>query len=238
MKQSGIINNSSGVVVLAAELEQAQQPSIGNNTNKTKVNISKRNKMAGNNNNTAATNGTLGTIGTKPTLLELPKMKFLIMDAPRQQNLHLYIKEMRKHSVTDLVRVCEPTYSGAELQQAGITLHEMEYPDGHSPPKPVIDQWLAVVDKVFFSEAANNTADNHQKCIAVHCVAGLGRAPVMVAIAMIEFGNYDPVEAVSMIRRFRRGAINEKQLLYLEGYKKSYRKSGAGGAEAGCCVIS
>ncbi|KAL3904436.1 MAG: hypothetical protein SGILL_010070 [Bacillariaceae sp.] len=172
----------------------------------------------------------MGTIGTKPTLLELPKMKFLIMDAPRQSNLHLYIKEMRKHSVTDLVRVCEPTYSGAELQQAGITLHDMEYPDGHSPPQPVIEQWLQVVDKVFFSESSGS--DN--KCISVHCVAGLGRAPVMVAIAMIEFGNYDPVEAVSMIRRHRRGAINEKQLLYLEGYKKTYRK---GGAEAGCCIV-
>ena len=188
------------------------------------------NKMVGpvNNNN----NNAMGTIGTKPTLLDLTKtspMKFLIMDAPRQSNLHLYIKEMRKHSVTDVVRVCEPTYQGAELQQAGISLHDMEYPDGHSPPQPVIDQWLALVDKVFFSESGGD------KCISVHCVAGLGRAPVMVAIAMIEFGNYDPVEAVSMIRRHRRGAINEKQLLYLEGYKKTYRKSSA---EAGCCVIS
>ncbi|KAL3897730.1 MAG: hypothetical protein SGARI_006849 [Bacillariaceae sp.] len=180
-------------------------------------------------------NSNMGTIGTKPTLLDLTKtspMKFLIMDAPRQSNLHLYIKEMRKHSVTDVVRVCEPTYQGAELQQAGISLHDMEYPDGHSPPQPVIDQWLALVDKVFFSESSG--ADTN-KCISVHCVAGLGRAPVMVAIAMIEFGNYDPVEAVSMIRRHRRGAINEKQLLYLEGYKKTYRKSSA---EAGCCVIS
>ncbi len=175
----------------------------------------------------------MGSIGTKPTLLEVNKnMKFLIMDAPRQSNLHLYIKEMRKHSVSDLVRVCEPTYSGAELQQAGIALHDMEYPDGHSPPPPVIDQWLKLVDATFFSEQSND----EKKCISVHCVAGLGRAPVMVAIAMIEFGNYDPVEAVSIIRRHRRGAINEKQLLYLEGYKKMYRKAGT--AEAGCCIIS
>ena len=81
------------------------------------------------------------------------------------------------------------------------------------------------------SNGGSNTA-----CIAVHCVAGLGRAPVMVAIALIEFANMDPVEAVSFIRASRRGAINEKQLLYLERYKKQYKK---GGADAGCsCVIS
>jgi protein tyrosine phosphatase type 4A len=171
------------------------------------------------------------TIGTRPTLVEVKTMRFLIMDAPRQGNLHLYIREMRNHSVTDVVRVCEQTYQGAELQTAGIELHEMEYPDGHSPPKEIIEQWLKVVEKTFFLGSQDST----KSCIAVHCVAGLGRAPVMVALALIEFASMDPVEAVSLIRRHRRGAINEKQLLYLEGYKKYYRSSAATG---GCCIIS
>lgn len=179
----------------------------------------------------STTTNTMASIGSKPTLMNVQKMRFLIMDAPRQANLHLYIKEMRKHSVTDVVRVCEPTYQGAELSAAGITLHEMEYPDGHSPPKEIIDQWLQLVDKTFYSSMPSDSG----ACIAVHCVAGLGRAPVMVALALIEFANMDPVEAVSLIRRHRRGAINEKQLLYLEEYRRRYRR---GGAEGGCCVIS
>jgi protein tyrosine phosphatase type 4A len=173
------------------------------------------------------------SIGTKPTLMEADRMRFLIMDAPRHGNLHLYIKEMRKYSVSDCVRVCEPTYHGAELHTAGISLHEMEYADGHSPPKEIIDQWLQLVEKTFYSNPADT--GTNKNCIAVHCVAGLGRAPQLVAIAMIEFANMDPVEAVSLIRKRRRGAINEKQLLYLESYKKHYRKKG--GAEAACCVI-
>jgi len=168
-------------------------------------------------------------IGSKPTLITSPPMRFLIMDAPRQQNLHLYIKEMRKHSVTDCVRVCEPTYHGGELTSAGIALHEMAYEDGHSPPKEVIDTWLSLVNTVFYS---GPVTDN--RTIAVHCVAGLGRAPVLVALALIEFANMDPVEAVAFIRKQRRGAINEKQLIYLEGYKKQFRKT----AEGGCCVVS
>jgi protein tyrosine phosphatase type 4A len=173
------------------------------------------------------------SLGAKPTLIEVKSMRFLIMDAPRQANLYLYIKELRNQHVTDVVRVCEPTYSGKELESAGIGLHELEYKDGTSPPKEHIQAWLQLVDKTFFGEAAAGAAA--QPAIAVHCVAGLGRAPVMVAIALIEFANMDPVEAVSFLRKRRRGAINEKQLLYLEGYKKQYRRNGS--AKAGCCVI-
>jgi protein tyrosine phosphatase type 4A len=171
-------------------------------------------------------------IGSRPTLIAVPPMRFLIMDAPRQSNLHLYIKEMKKHSVSDVVRVCEPTYHSAELDSAGMGLHEMEYADGHAPSRELIDKWLGLVEDTFYKESSNANA----KCIAVHCVAGLGRAPVMVAIALIEFANYDPVEAVALIRNHRRGAINEKQLNYLEGYKRHWKRS-AGVGESSCCVI-
>lgn len=41
--------------------------------------------------------------------------------------------------------------------------------------------------------------DQPESSVAVHCVAGLGRAPVMVAIALMELGlKYE--EAVEMIR--------------------------------------
>jgi len=164
------------------------------------------------------------------------------MDAPRQANLHLYIKECRRNFVTDIVRVCEPTYLGSELTSAGIELHEMAYEDGHSPPDPIIDKWLALVEERFFGPTAdsNNTSNNtnskkEDKTIAVHCVAGLGRAPVLVAIALMEFEKMDAVEAVMMIRSQRRGAINENQLQYLEGYKCRLKRGGGGCG--GCCIM-
>lgn len=44
------------------------------------------------------------------------------------------------------------------------------------------------------------------------------RAPVLVAIALIEDG-MPALDAVSYIRERRRGAINKKQLKYIESYK-------------------
>jgi len=188
---------------------------------------------------TAAAVGSV-LIGSKPTLISVSPVRFLIMDAPRQSNLHLYIRECRRHGVTDVVRVCEPTYLAGELEAAGIGLHEMAYPDGTSPPREVLDQWLALVEDRFYKSpgggapSGNGAASSGgQPTIAVHCVAGLGRAPVLVAIALVEFASMDPVEAVTLIRKHRRGAINEKQLNYLEQYKRSYRRTDAGG----CCVI-
>jgi len=237
------MTNSVGIEPVRPSINKGRSSSSSSISSNRTYSHRSPNIMTNNNRDRSANGAMGGTIGTKPTLLEVgPKLRFLIMDAPRQGNLHLYIKEMRNHSVTDLVRVCEPTYQTGELQNAGISVHNMEYPDGHSPPKDVIDEWLKVVDKVFYS---NNTSASSEPvmveaqarhCVAVHCVAGLGRAPVMVAIALIEFDNMDPVDAVTLIRRFRRGAINEKQLLYLEGYKKSYHKKYS--AEGGCCVIS
>uniref|UniRef100_A0A8C5W1I5 Protein tyrosine phosphatase type IVA 3 n=1 Tax=Microcebus murinus TaxID=30608 RepID=A0A8C5W1I5_MICMU len=56
----------------------------------------------------------------------------------------------------------------------------------------------------------------------VHCVAGLGRAPALVALAVIESGmKYE--DAVQFIRQKRRGAFNSKHLLYLEKYRPKMR---------------
>jgi protein tyrosine phosphatase type 4A len=184
-------------------------------------------------------------------------MRFVIMDAPRQTNLHLYVKELSKYHVHDIVRVCEPTYHADSLHNAGIGLHDMEYHDGHSPPNDVLERWCQLVEQTFYnnnnkkkSHTTTNTIEDEEDlppALAVHCVAGLGRAPVLVAIALMEFAHMDPVEAVTLIRRHRRGAINEKQLIYLEGYKRHYKrklttshskKNNSDSGSTGCnCII-
>jgi len=151
--------------------------------------------------------------------------------------------------VTDVVRVCEATYPASGLESAGISLHELPYPDGHSPPKEILDKWLKLVNERFIKSPPSLVSDSvpasHSgslaavsadgpPCIAVHCVAGLGRAPVLVAIALIEFAGMNYSDAVTLIRKHRRGAINGKQLNWLERYQRSYR---GGTRTKTCCVM-
>ncbi|KAM9383358.1 protein tyrosine phosphatase type IVA 1 isoform 4-T4 [Phaethornis superciliosus] len=108
-------------------------------------------------------------------------------------------------------------------------IEDWPFDDGAPPSNQIVDDWLNLV-KVKFREEPGC-------CIAVHCVAGLGRAPVLVALALIECGmKYE--DAVQFIRQKRRGAFNSKQLLYLEKYrpKMRLRFKDSNGHRNNCCI--
>lgn len=65
----------------------------------------------------------MASIVSKPSLIETQQLKFLIMDAPKDINLHLYLKEMKKYDVVRIGRISEPSYSREEVEKAGISLH-------------------------------------------------------------------------------------------------------------------
>ena len=102
----------------------------------------------------------------------------------------------------------------------------------------MITQWMQLVEKVFDGDSKKSSGSSSKKskssssssstptsAIAIHCVAGLGRAPVLVCIALIESG-MGWMEAVELVRKKRRGALNMTQLRYLETYKPRGKKDG------------
>ncbi|KAI3637052.1 hypothetical protein MIR68_004758 [Amoeboaphelidium protococcarum] len=170
--------------------------------------------------------------------LSYGKLRFIINDCPSDNNIGEYIKEFKKNNVSDVVRVCERSYSSAPLDKEGISLHDLAFEDGGTPPAQVIKRWLELCRLRFGSfkstskttsdeeEVRRNSTDNLKginpdspPCIAVHCVAGLGRAPVLVAIALIEYG-VDKLDAIDFIRKRRRGAFNSRQIQYIDSYKR------------------
>lgn len=119
-------------------------------------------------------------LANPPALITWRNLKLLVMDAPSESNLAVYLGEMQKHNVVALVRVCEPTYSKAAVEALGITLYDWVFPDGEGPPDSVIDAWLDLVANTFpkstSTEDATLSHDLHNApSIACHCVAGLGR---------------------------------------------------------------
>eukprot|EP00667_Euglena_gracilis_P014155 EG_transcript_14629 len=176
------------------------------------------------------------------TLVSYARMAFLIIDAPVDASLPQYISELKKYNAEHVVRACEPTYHPGPLLEAGIQIHDLPFEDGEPPPKRVIEDWLALVDAVF--EVGKPSKGKKGKkgqeppdgpgpegCIAVHCQAGLGRAPALVAIALMERGGMEPLDAIMYIRERRKGAFNAKQMAYLEVYNARGAKSTA------CCVV-
>jgi len=159
-------------------------------------------------------------MGDKISIIETETLRFVIMDCPTNDNLRFYLKPLKLNNVKHLVRVCEPTYSIQPLNEAGIEVHELPFPDGQSPPSTVLNGWLDVVEEV----DRHYKETNEKHAIAVHCVAGLGRAPVLVATALIEKG-MKPLDAIEHIRKKRRGAFNNKQIQFLDTYKKRTSKS-------------
>lgn len=46
-------------------------------------------------------------------------------------------KELKRHNVKHVVRVCEPTYKVDELKAEGIVVTDLAYDDGTSPANEV-----------------------------------------------------------------------------------------------------
>eukprot|EP01108_Squamamoeba_japonica_P001024 TRINITY_DN1395_c0_g1_i1.p1 TRINITY_DN1395_c0_g1~~TRINITY_DN1395_c0_g1_i1.p1 ORF type:complete len:177 (-),score=72.66 TRINITY_DN1395_c0_g1_i1:67-597(-) len=149
-----------------------------------------------------------------PSLVDSPTATFLVFEAPNDANLPLYIDEMNRNGCRNIVRACDASYSEEPLLAAGIAVHEISFPDGSAPPDAVVDRWIKLVTQV-----QKDFKGKGKPCIAVHCVAGLGRAPVLVAVAMVENG-VDPLAAIKEIRAKRPGALNMPQLKYLQAYKR------------------
>jgi protein tyrosine phosphatase type 4A len=147
------------------------------------------------------------------------------MDCPTDVTAPEYAQALKQRGVTDVVRVCIPMYDVAPFVSNAITVHDWPFPDGQTPPQQIIEKFLRLCKDRFGDLRTASVSTQLGPTIAVHCVAGLGRAPVMVGIALIESG-MKKLDVVSFIRKQRRGALNSLQLCFLvDEYKKNKKRS-------------
>uniref|UniRef100_A0A3B4UJB7 Protein tyrosine phosphatase type IVA 3 n=1 Tax=Seriola dumerili TaxID=41447 RepID=A0A3B4UJB7_SERDU len=162
-----------------------------------------------------------------PVEISYDCLRFLITHNPTNAQLGRFIEDLKAFGVNTLVRVCAATYDKTPVEQEGIHVLDWPFDDGSAPPDQVVDDWLNLLQTKFRDEPGC--------CVAVHCVAGLGRTiPVGAHTPFTVF--YKAVSYLSFPVRKRRGAFNSKQLLYLESYKPKLclRSKDANGQS--CCV--
>lgn len=148
----------------------------------------------------------------KPGISEIhyKDMHFIIMDRPSDATLPQLLEHFKRANVKDVIRLCEPSYKTNLLNANGIIVHDWQFSDGSPPPQEIVEKWFELIQE--------RHDEDPNVCFAVHCIAGLGRGPVMVALALMELGlKYE--DTIDYIRDRRRGAFNQKQLKYLSTYK-------------------
>jgi protein tyrosine phosphatase type 4A len=169
-----------------------------------------------------------------PTTVEHGRMRFLITDQPDERQMKSYISMLKEHKVAHVARACEPTYKDTDLSP--VRVYEFQFDDGSAPPADVIRKWLDLCENCFINKQSPEYLSDGER-IAVHCVAGLGRAPVLVVIALIEDG-MEPLEAAQFIRTRRKGALNTTQLHWVGQYvrqrDKKWNRMGPG---KGCSIM-
>ncbi|EPB92952.1 hypothetical protein HMPREF1544_00026 [Mucor circinelloides 1006PhL] len=96
--------------------------------------------------------------------------KFLLLDAPTQRTLPKYIDAFKQENVSDLIRICHRPYDAEELEKTtGIKVNDdIKFEDGGVPSPEAISRWLEIVEK----------AKEKDTAVGVHCIAGIGRAPL------------------------------------------------------------
>ncbi|KAI9022973.1 protein-tyrosine phosphatase-like protein [Phycomyces nitens] len=145
--------------------------------------------------------------------------KFVILDCPTEQTLASYVPKLQQENVSALVRICHRTgqdpYDGDALEkETGIrVIDDIKFSDGGIPDGLMIERWLKLIAE----------AREQGTTVGVHCVAGIGRAPVLVTIALVESG-MDGLDAISHVRRHRRGALNKQQVRFIDTYRSKRQK--------------
>ena len=126
-----------------------------------------------------------------------------------------YIKHLHSLNVKHVVRVSSEDCCVKYLVDEGFVVHNMQFEWGGIPSPEIIDTWLNLVNTVFPKDEKNSASG---ETIAIHYDGGLGRAPVLIALALAQLGN-DVWDAVAFIRAKGRGAISQKQMVFLMSYK-------------------
>ncbi|XP_030760097.1 uncharacterized protein LOC115885353 isoform X1 [Sitophilus oryzae] len=72
--------------------------------------------------------------------------RFLITMKPSNVSMVDYVREMKNHNVKAVVKLCEEGYDVKKLNENGISVLDLSFPDGKPPPDSIIEEWFKQLD--------------------------------------------------------------------------------------------
>jgi len=120
-----------------------------------------------------------------------------------------YMSKFRMEGITAVIRLNEPDhYQASSFVNNGIAHYDLEFQDGHPPPREVVNKFLEICVR--------------EKGLAVHCRAGLGRTGCLIACYMMAFQGFTADDAVAWLRIMRPGMVTGSQHLFLRDLENSH----------------
>jgi len=144
---------------------------------------------------------------------------FIISESPTEINITDYIYLVKKNNINLVICLSEnKIYDSNIFKNVNIDYLHFPIKDGTTPT----DEQIKKIS-VFLSR---------YNSVAFHCDAGLGRAPLFLAISFILLFNYKPAIIIEKIRSKETKAFNTNQICYLFGFKRKKYLDSFG------CIIS
>jgi protein-tyrosine phosphatase len=132
---------------------------------------------------------------------------FMISESPTEINITDYIYLLQKNAINLVICLSEiKKYDPNIFKNVNIDYLHFPIKDGSTPSDEQIKKL-----SVFLSR---------YNSVAFHCDAGLGRAPLFLAISFILLFNYKPANIIEKIRTTEKKALNTNQVCYLFSFKR------------------
>lgn len=157
-----------------------------------------------------------GILTDSYSLIEYKNYRFLITNSPSNDDIFNYVQLYKYKHVVVLISVSNICYDTKLFIENGIAVINLHYEDNQSPNLNLIYQWMDIINKYLTPFIIKDNIIN-KPCIAIHCTSGLGKAPTLVAIALIELG-MDNIASIQYIRNKSKRAFNHQQLNYIIKY--------------------
>jgi protein tyrosine phosphatase type 4A len=134
---------------------------------------------------------------------------FSVTGSPSNYNINEYIKYLKSKSIGIVIKLNEKDlYDTSKFKQNNIEFIHIEIQDGNIPSK---DDIIKI-----------NKISNEYNSICMHCTAGLGRAPLVLALIMILQFDQDPHDTAIEIRKKIPDCLNKFQIEFLTEFKRKH----------------